>query len=139
MMAEQRGISKSVVDHFIALWRRARLSSDAGSLGLAGDGLLGDVVQKGPDGVAGSRGATPPLSEFVTDADRVQRIVDRMPEEIRTAFEAYHLALIRGERCKNDPHAARALILGISRPTYYRRVEFGWTIVRDHVQCWLDG
>lgn len=65
-----------------------------------------------------------------SDAEIVQRWVQRMPEELRTVFEAYHLGLIRGERCLKHPHRARAAILGVGKSTYYERCRAAHSFLR---------
>jgi hypothetical protein len=94
--------------------------------------MLGRLVYLGLDAMAALRGHRPDLSDGdeITDADVVQLIVQEMPEELRAAFEGYHIGLIRGDNCRGLPHKARALILGIPKTTYFNRVQAG----RQYVQ-----
>jgi hypothetical protein len=126
-VAVSRGVSGSVVDHWIGKWRLARLSRD---LGHDAGGFLGRLVELGPVAMLSGLFGSNILSLFFVsqlekDAVVVQDIVDQMPEEMRSAFVAYHLAVIRDERCRDLPHKVRARILGIPPTTYFRRVEFG--------------
>ena len=117
----------SVVNDWINTWKLARLSKD---LEAAEGGFLGRLVELGPAAILANSFGSRVLSLFFSsqlekDADVVQHIVDRMPDEMRSAFEAYHLAIIRGERCRDWPHKARARTLGIPPTTYFRRKDAG--------------
>ena len=125
----------TVVNDLIRSWRRARLSSDSGALGYPRISILGKVVEMGGTAIRG--GNTRPIeaeSDCLTDADRVQSVVNKMPEVDRSAFEAYHLGIIRGDSCKGKPHKVRALILRISKKSYERgvlsakRILQSWTV-----------
>jgi hypothetical protein len=105
-----------------------RLTKDAGTLGLPTINVLGKCVELGPEAVAGSRGQksySDPHSESLQeqDAQAVQRIVDHMPAEMRTVFEAYHIARIGSGTVHKSHHGDRARLLGISRRTYFVRVK----------------
>lgn len=129
-------VAPTVVDAMIRTWRLARLSSDSGALGLARDTIV--KLAADPSGTRPGRTGTEAAADKLTDAERVQAIVDRMPEQYRDTFEAYHLGIIRGESCRALPHAARAPTLGISRKTYYRRERWGWGFVRDWLRVAFD-
>ena len=134
MLAARMLISATVVDAMIRVWKISRLSADTGAFSMPSISILGKVVELGPDAVAASRtknrGLEPP-AQGITDAERVQSIVESMPPEMRTAFEAYHIGIIREESCKGVPHKARALILGISHSAYKVRVKAGWIFLQD--------
>ena len=141
MLAVMDDISPTVVDAMIRVWKIARLSADTGSLAFPSNSVLGKVVEIGPDAVAGARGAkrgAEPPADGLTDAERVQSIVENMPPEMRSAFEAYHLGIIREESCWGTPHKVRALILGISHSTYKVRVSAGWRFLQDWIPIALD-
>lgn len=117
---------------FIRSWKRARLSADLDGLGLPKVNILAKFGMS-------RDGRPPPLpDDQLSDAEVVQIIVDRMPDEIRNSFEAYHLALIRERRCNNYPHHARALILGIPKSTYFSRVNAGLKFICDWLTEMLD-
>ena len=135
------GASPSVVNAMIRVWRIARLSADVNSLAFPSISVLGRVVELGPDAVAASRGAYrgEPAAQGMTDCERVQVIVERMPGEMKATFEAYHLGIIRGDSCRGTPHKARALILGVSHTTYKGRVGAGWRFLQDWIPVILEG
>lgn len=123
-------ISESVVIAMVRSWRIARTSAPLAALGYATENILskagkGDPGHWNPDGE-------------LTDAEIVQAIVDQMPVEIKTAFEARELALIRGERCRNLPHHARALTLGIAKSTYWLRVNAALDFIRRRLEWVLE-
>lgn len=104
-------LSDTAVWAMIRKWRLARLFALGNILGFASENIL-EKAGKGDRGF-------PELPDGVlTEAERVQKVVERMPAEMRSAFEARELGIIRGERDKRMPHKARALILGISYETY---------------------
>ena len=118
-----------------------RLSSDA-KIGWPKITLLGRMVELGSDAVAASRGqknrsqAPPTYKE--ADAERVQKVVEQMPGEMRTVFEAYYLAIIRGVVCRRWPHAARAATLGIPKATYFTRLSAGNVFVAERLDLAID-
>jgi hypothetical protein len=133
-------VSGSVVDHDIETWRRARLGSEAHVFGWPPESLLWRIVDLGLQAIASLRCAvrmsTVPQTMIPVEMDavRVQAIVDRMPDEMRAAFEAYHLGIVRGDSCRDKPHKYRANLLAISESTYYRRKDAG----REFVGRYLD-
>lgn len=124
-------LSAQVVDSMIRAWRRARLDKDALGLGYPRTNVLHPT-----HGIGVGRGL-PPVGEM-TDAERVQKLVEQMPPEMRGSFEAFHLGVIRGESCREWDHHCRWLILGISRSTYYARVRAGWGFLQDWLTEILD-
>lgn len=125
MAAIPKRLSDTALDEAIRSWRRARRS-----YGYIRGYPTVNVLD--PTWGVGTAQAVPDVS--MTDADRVQRIVERMPPEIRTAFEAYHLAIVRGESCKEHGHKFRWTILAIPERTYFARVAAGRRIIAQ----WLD-
>lgn len=139
MLAVMAGVSDTVVHDLIHSWKRARLSSGI-VLGFPKSTLLGRIVEFGLAIVAGSRGKRPVSQEMgVTDADNVQKVVEKMPYELKSVFEAYHLGIIRDEVCRREPHNARAMMLGISYKTYKRRRDAGWCFIQKSAEIILDG
>ena len=111
-------------------WKKARRSSGAEALGYPRINVLAKVF------VARGREHIP--DEALSDADIVQRYVNQMQPEIRSVFEAYHICLIRGQRCNGMPHEARATILGMPRSTYYNRRDIGNRLLSDWLSEYLD-
>ncbi len=120
-------LSESATNRMIRSWRRARLSSGVAALGYPTENIL-EKAGKGR-----VTAYTPLPDGEMTDAEMVQDVVDRMSGEIRAVFEAFHLMLIRGDRCRELPHKARALALAISEKTYRTRRDAGF----KHCQEWL--
>lgn len=108
----------------------------------SGTDIISKCVDMGPDAVAGSRGQhashVETESDEMTDAERVQALVNQMPPQYQTVFEAYHLGIIRGESCRGKPHKVRAILLGIAEKTYYRRLKWGRNYIRDWLLTALD-
>lgn len=131
-------LSRSVVDAMIRVWRIARLSTDSECLSYPSISILGRCVEQGgTDGFyQGYRGSVP-TSQGITDAERVQSIVDRMPDEMREVFEAYHLGIIRSQKWQK-PHRERAIKLGIPWTTYRYRRDAGYKFVQDLLHIVLD-
>ena len=125
-------ISDSVVIAMVRAWRRARLSTGMDSLGYPAENILAKA------GMSRSNRPPPLPDGAVTDAEIVQTIVEKMPDEMRSAFESYHLALIRNERCRGIPHKARALMLGISISTYWLRKDAGSSFIAEWLEKILD-
>ena len=134
-MAERPAPSDTVVNDWIRSWKLARLSKDIrGGVG----GLLGRLAELGPDAMQSRTFGSVILtlffrSQLERDADVVQRIVNKMPDEMRRVFEAYHLAIIRGQRCAGQPHEWRANVLGIPKSTYFTRVSSGWHYLAERL------
>lgn len=126
-------VSESVVIEMIRHWKAARLSSGVEAL----DFPTENILSKAGKGRVRSR---PPVGEDdITDADIIQRIVQEMPYELRSVFEAYHLRLIREQRCRDDlPHKARALILGIDERKYRRRRKAAFRFCQERIGELLD-
>ena len=121
-------IGDTSVAEMIRAWKRARLSSDEHLLGYPSISIIAKF------GLARS-GRPAPLPEGErTDPEIIQGIVDIMPIEMRFCFEAFHLKLIKGTRCRALPHRARAYALGVSERTYRRRVKAGYRFITT----WLD-
>ena len=137
---EKPRISASVVDDYITTWRRARLASEWHALGWPPESLLGRIVDLGLQVLASLRATirmttTPQLMMPVEiDAIYVQSIIEKMPKEMRAAFEAYHLGIVRGDNCRDKPHKYRATLLAIAEKTYYRRRDAG----REFIWQYLD-
>lgn len=123
--------SETVVLAMIYRWKAARLSSGVEALGFPTENIL-EKAGKGR-----SIGRPPVPDGERTDAEIIQAIVSRMPEEMRTVFEAYYLMLIRGERCRELPHKARALVLGLKPTTYFRRRDKGVEYCQERVGQYL--
>ena len=118
--------------HFLRAWKRARLSAGAEALGYPTENIL----SKAGKGRVTGRARTP--DEPPTDAELMQTIVIKMPQDMREAFEACHLCLIRGERYRGDPHVERARVLGVPKSTYWYRVDCGKKFVREWLEKMLD-
>lgn len=132
-------VSDSVVNTYIAIWRRARLSTGSAG-GWPPNSILGRIVEMGPY-AASTRGRgihIPPNNQRDEDAEFIQRLVEEMLDGVRTSFEAFHVGVIRGESCRGLPHKARALTLGIDRSTYYDRVEAGRRYLAQRIGEMLD-
>lgn len=130
-------VSDTVVNELIRSWKRARLSTDSESLGFPRINIIAKAVEMGGTVISGGKGARPveAAADCLTDAERVQIVVDHMEESDRAAFEAYHLGIIRGDSCRGKPHNYRALILGISKKTYKKRVDRAWrTLERQTIE-----
>lgn len=125
--------SPTVVDAMIRVWKIARLNSGAQALAYPSTSLIARCVELGgTDGVmCHSYRGNIPASQGLTDAERVQSIVDKMPDELRNCFEAYHLALIGEKSYQRVPHRIRAGALKITRNVYNLRVKSGWNFVQD--------
>ena len=124
----------TTADAMIRSWKIARLSSDS-ALGYPRVNILARcALYGGGVGLPVYRASFLP-SERQQDADLVQRIVFRMPDEPKAAFEAYHLGLIDGTKARELSHKDRAIKLGIAcRKTYYNRVNQA----RDFIISSLD-
>lgn len=120
-------ISESSVNAFIRVWRIARMSSAGGHLGFPKVNILHVKHGLGED-----------ETEDSTDAELVQSIVEQMPAEIRSAFEAYHLGIIRGENCRDKPHKWRWLVLGIDEKRYKAREYAGRNLIRNHLLTYSE-
>lgn len=124
-------LSDSALDTVIRLWKLARLGKDVAALMYPTRNILH------PEWGVGEQNCI--LAQAVEDAERVQAIVNDMDYEMRSAFEAYHLGIVRGDQCRNYPHHARALILAISKRTYFRRVELAREFVRRQLTFGTNG
>lgn len=112
MAVEPRAIvSETTVHELIRKWRVARLNRDQDLLDYPRINILHPEhgIGQGDD------------NAIDTDVDLVQRLVERMPRDTRLIFEAFHLGIIRGQFCRQMPHARRWLSLGIDRDTYRSR------------------
>jgi hypothetical protein len=137
LMGAALRVSDSVVDDYIRVWRFARTYMPVRMSAWSSISLLWRLMRFGVDGVAAIRGFRPSThmdyNQIEKDAELVQGIVDKMPAEIKTSFEAYHIAVIRDELCRDMPHKARANILGIPASTYFTRVQAGWHYLADRL------
>lgn len=68
------------------------------------------------------------------DADKVQTIVLKMPSELKATFEAKHLGIIDGKKTIRMPHKSRAKMLGISKSTYWKRLDSATKYVSDWIE-----
>ena len=127
VMAE---VSKTVVNAMVRSWRIARLSADTGGLGYPRVNILIRALM-------GRGGRIFQADDELTDADIVQKIVKVMPYEMQSVFEAYHLGLIRGERCAG-PHEERANLLGITKSVYFKRLPNATQFLARHLGDALD-
>lgn len=130
-------LGNSVVNAMVSSWRRARLSAMIGTVsGYSSVNSIYRWMRFGMQKPERTYIFSERVNEVqkVSDAEIVQQWVQRMPEEMRTVFEAYHIALIRGERCLKHPHKARAATLGISRSTYYERVKAAHSYLRMNLE-----
>ena len=126
------GVSQTVADAMISSWKRSRLSTVSTYLGFPRLNILAKF------GMARS-GRPPPLPDGeLTDAEIVQKIVERMPVEIKRAFEARHLAIIAGKRRNGMLHRDRAKILCVPVRTYWYRIECGHRMISEEVVYFLD-
>ena len=103
-------ISETTYNELLRKWRYARLNRDQGLLDYPSINILHPE-----HGVGGEE----PDDDI--DIDTFQGCVDRLPKEIKSVFEAFHLGIIRGEYCRHMPHKVRWLILGIDGKTYKSR------------------
>jgi hypothetical protein len=129
----------TVVNHMLREWKLARLSGDM-TMAYPHINIIAKMMILGHGGVSGSRVLReyfPEIAEL-TDAQRVQFIVEHMQENIRGPFEAYHLGIVRGDSCRGTPHRYRALILGLEKTEYFRRVDTGWRICQLWIGAMLD-
>ena len=125
-------ISESTTNEMIRVWRRARLSTGTEALGYPTENIL----EKARCGRSTGR---PPIPHGVmSDPEKVQSVVSMMSLEIRAVFEAAHIMLIRGKRCREMPHTARALILGITPKTYKLRQHAGFRFCQENLVFNLD-
>ena len=116
----------------IVSWRRARLSVGGENLGFPSMNILAKA------GAARS-GRPPPLPDGeLTDAEIIQKLVERMGEELRRPFEARHLALIGNRRVNGKNHKQRAHILGIPARTYWYRVDSGHKFIAIELARIID-
>lgn len=112
-------------------WKRARLSAGTDSLGFPRENIL-EKAGKG-------RSTPPPIpDDEMTDPEIIQAIVDRMDKAMREVFEAYHLMLINGQRCRDLNHKARAKVLRIPERTYRYRRDAGFQFIREWLGTYLD-
>jgi hypothetical protein len=137
IVADIAMLSESTLREFLKSWKAARLSRDLRALGYPRQNVLARVMEMGPLASVRGRTGLPPI-EDVGDADLVQSIVEKMPRDMRSTFEAYHLGIIRQESCRDIPHKARALILGITEGMYYRRVRSGTVFLSESLEQGLD-
>ena len=126
---------KSYAVVMIRTWRIARTTSDTNALGYPKQNILDRCIKYG--GTAG-RGGPSPIHEDVTDAEIIQAIVDKMPVEMRTAFEARELGLVNGQRQRHIPNKRRAQILGIAESTYWYRVKSGQEFISNSLSDLFD-
>lgn len=125
-------MTDTVAADMLKSWRRARLAHGGEHLGYPTENILAKA------GMART-GRPPPLpSGEKTDAEIVQDIVDTLMPEVKSAFEAMFLGIIRGERCRDIPHAARANVLGIDKSTYWYRVHAAEKIIAEKIGEWFD-
>jgi hypothetical protein len=120
-------LSDSATAKMILSWKSARLNPGSSNLGYPTENIL-EKAGKGR-----STSYSPLPDGELTDAEMVQKVVDRMSKEIKLVFEAYHLMLIRGKRCRELPHKLRAAALGISKSTYGRRRDAGFMDCRKEL------
>jgi hypothetical protein len=125
-------LSDSATARMIWHWKRARLSTGTVQLGYPKE----NVISKARMGRSVSLPAM--FDDQMTDAEMVQATVDKMSKEISSVFEAFHLMLIRGERCRELPHKSRALALGINYKTYKARNLAAFSFCQDWFQYYLD-
>lgn len=83
----------------------------------------------------GSR-STAALIDEVSDAERMQMIVNKMPQDLRAVFEACHLGLIHEASYIKLSHSKRADKLGMPVRTYWRRVDSGKKFASDLLDQW---
>ena len=125
-------ISESATNEMIRVWRRARLSTGTEALGYPTENIL----EKARSGRSTGR---PPIPHGeMSDPEKVQKVVEQMSYEIRSVFEANYLMILRGKRCRNLPHKARALVLGITPKTYKARLQAGFRFCQEKLVIFLD-
>ena len=128
----------TTADAMIRCWRIARLSSDSGNLGYPKINIIARCALYG-----GGLRASAFTAQFIPmqsqkDADMVQKIVVKMPHEMKVVFEAKHLGLINGKKMRHIPHKQRARALGIGHGTYWRRLDSGTKFVTDWLAYEFD-
>lgn len=114
-------VPPQTVNAKIRAWKYARLSTDGECQGFPKTNVLHPT-----HGVGTARS----MSVSEADAVEIQGIVEKMLPEIRSAFEAYYLGLIRGDTARAWGHKARWLLLGIGKTTYFARKNAGWEFVQ---------
>ena len=104
-------VSETTVYELIRKWRIARLNRDQDLLDYPRINILHPEhgIGQGDE------------NEVDTDVELIQRMVEGLPRDVRQVFEAFHLGVIRGEYCRQMPHARRWALLGIDRSTYRSR------------------
>ena len=123
--------SALLVDEMLRYWKLARLSSASEDIGYPRINILVKALM--------GRGQPQSLpDDAITDAEIIQTIVEKMPDEMREAFEARHLALIRGRRHRGMRHKDRARILTIPLSTYWYRVSSGHRFIAIWLEEMLD-
>ncbi len=115
-------ISETATNDMIRAWKRARLSRDCSQLDYPKINILHPKHGIGEDEVIED-----------SDAEFVQGIVDRMPGEIRSSFEAFHLGVINGEFCRRRSHKWRCWVLGIDKKQYKSRRLAGHRIIGEYL------
>jgi hypothetical protein len=121
-------LSVTATHQMILAWKRARMHNDTAALGYPRENILAKAGR-------GRSLRPPPIPDGeMTDAELVQKVVDRMPNEMKRVFEAYHLMLVDDSRCRCLPHKIRASALGITPKTYRMRVRKAFEFCR----IWLD-
>ena len=128
--ADHRGVivvlSDQSAKYMVRKWRKARLSGGEHVLGYPHTNVLDPT-----HGVGTARRAE---DLGLTDAQKVQAVVERMHQRMRESFEAWELGLIRGDNARKLPQAARALVLGLSFEAYRSRHRRAFDFVREHVE-----
>jgi len=112
-------VSDTTVNELIRKWRTARLSRDQDLLDYPSINILHPEhgIGQGED-------------EHDPDVDTFQRLVDRLPPDIKAVFEAFHLRIIGGFYCRMMPHKQRARLLGIDHDLYRIRERSARDILR---------
>ena len=134
-----RSVSLSEADDWILVWRTARLASGH-ALGWSSESIwsrlaeMRILIRMPKTGTAN----LPPDTDSDIRAAAVQSIVETMPSTIRGPFEAYNIGVIRGDSCRHIPHKARALILGLDRSVYYKRIDMARAHVAEKLAEILD-
>lgn len=118
--------SERTVKIMVAKWRKARLEAGEHVLGYKTTNILHPTYGVGM--------ARRDEELGMTDAQKVQAVVEKMHGPMRATFEAWELGLIRGDNARNYSQRARALILGLDWAAYRRRYRRAVEFIKDRIE-----
>lgn len=107
---------------YLRAWKRYKMS-DGEAMGWPSITPLGKAIKWGTV-IRGSGASTPDLRDTSDEElfDGLVAMLRRDRPGLFPFFVAAHLGILAGDLVRNRPHRARAMNLGVSPSTYWRRV-----------------